>query len=568
MSRTVLDHAAKRIAEHAAAHELGSVRIILHGGEPLLAGPDLLGYAVGAVRDAAGPEVRVDATVQSNGTHLDAPFLELFREIGVRVGVSVDGGAAGQDRHRTYASGRGSHAAVDPAIRLLAAERYRDVFAGLLCTIDVRNDPVATYEALLGYDPPAVDFLLPHGHWATPPPFRAPGAADTPYGDWLAAIFDRWYHAPVRETRVRLFTEIMHAILGGESTTESIGLSPVAVAVIEADGVHRAVGHPEVGVPGCAVDRAAHRPRRVRRRAAAAADRCPPAPGGGAAEGVPRLRGAAGLRRRPVRAPLPAGHGLPQPERVLPRPAPAHRPRPLGDGGRHRGHPGPQAMSLRRHRIPADLLALLAEGGGGPAAIRRLAAIDLSRRMLLVSGVVTVSRQSGRAAHDLASQAYELLAAVQQEAPRAVDAVLRHPAVGAWAWRTVLAASSGRPSRLADPAGLALVAGAAAVRARFPCDLPVPVTDGAVMLPSLGQALVPPQTGDRLPRLRSRPDGATVLAGGARVPIPADPHRDAAGWHGLRAISATADGAAIRLVIDDLDPHRMPLPTLRGLARR
>lgn len=236
MSRTVVDQAAERIAEHAAAHELGSVRVILHGGEPLLAGPDLLGYAVGAVRDAAGPDVRVDATVQSNGTHLDAPFLELFREIGVRVGVSVDGGTAGQDRHRKYASGRGSHAVVDPAIRLLAAERYRDVFAGLLCTIDVRNDPVATYEALLGYGPPAVDFLLPHGHWAAPPPFRAPGAVDTPYGDWLAAIFDRWYRAPARETRIRLFTEIMHAILGGESTTESVGLSPVAVAVIEADG--------------------------------------------------------------------------------------------------------------------------------------------------------------------------------------------------------------------------------------------------------------------------------------------------------------------------------------------
>jgi len=236
MSRAVADRAAARIAEHVAAHELGSVRLILHGGEPLLAGPDLLGYVVGAVREAAGPRVRVEASVQSNGTHLDASFLEFFRELGVRVGVSVDGDAAGQDRHRTYASGRGSHAVVDPALRLLGSARYREIFAGLLCTVDVRNDPVASYEALLRYDPPAVDFLLPHGNWAAPPPFRLPGAPGTPYADWLAAVFDRWYHAPVRETRVRLFTEIMHAILGGESATESVGLTPVAVAVIEADG--------------------------------------------------------------------------------------------------------------------------------------------------------------------------------------------------------------------------------------------------------------------------------------------------------------------------------------------
>lgn len=236
MSRAVADQAAARIAEHAAAHKLGSVRLILHGGEPLLAGPDLLSYVVRGVREAVGPATRVDVAVQSNGTGLGLPFLELFRELGVRVGISVDGDATGQDRHRKYASGQGSHAGVDQAIRLLSAQPHRDLFAGLLCTIDVRNDPVATYEALLGYGPPAIDFLLPHGNWLTPPPFRVPGAPDTPYADWLAAVFDRWYHASARETRVRLFTEIMHAILGGEPTTESIGLSPVAVVVIEADG--------------------------------------------------------------------------------------------------------------------------------------------------------------------------------------------------------------------------------------------------------------------------------------------------------------------------------------------
>jgi HEXXH motif-containing protein len=217
----------------------------------------------------------------------------------------------------------------------------------------------------------------------------------------------------------------------------------------------------------------------------------------------------------------------------------------------------------RRHRIPDELFSVLAEGGGADA-VRRLGAIDLSRRMLLVGGVLTLSRQFGRATRDLASQAYELLATVQQEAPRAVDAVLRHPAVGAWAWRTVLAADAGGPTRLADPAGLALVAGAAAIRAKFPCDLPLPVTDRSVMLPSLGQVLLPPRADGAVARLRSRPDDVAVLAGGTRVPIPADPHQESVGWRGLRAISATADGAAIRLVIDDLDPHRMPLPTLRG----
>lgn len=217
----------------------------------------------------------------------------------------------------------------------------------------------------------------------------------------------------------------------------------------------------------------------------------------------------------------------------------------------------------RRHRIPEELLALLADGGGGAEAMRRLAAVDLSRRMLLIRGVVAMSRESRRDTDDLASQAYELLAAVQEAAPQTVDAVLKHPAVGAWAWRTVLAVSSGRSSRLADPSGLARIAGAAAIAAGFSCDLPVPVTDGSLMFPSLGRLTVPAQAGERL-RLRCGPAGAVVLAGKTGIPIPADPDASTKIWQGLRAISGNARGTIIRLVIDDLDPFRMPLSTLRG----
>jgi uncharacterized protein len=69
-----------------------------------------------------------------------------------------------------------------------------------------------------------------------PPPGREPGSAATPYADWLIEIFDRWYAAPKQETRIRLFSEIIHLLLGGASASEAIGLSPVTVVVIETDG--------------------------------------------------------------------------------------------------------------------------------------------------------------------------------------------------------------------------------------------------------------------------------------------------------------------------------------------
>jgi uncharacterized protein len=237
MSRGVLEQSATRIAEHARAHQLPSVKIILHGGEPLLAGPEFISYAVQTVREAADPGTRVDVTVQTNGLRLDAGYLDLFAELGIRVGVSLDGDTAAQDRHRRYPNGRGSHAMVTAALdRLVRHPRRDELFGGILCTIDVRNDPVATYEALLEFDPPLIDLLLPHGNWAAPPPGRVPGSAATPYADWLIAVFDRWYGAARQEMTIRLFSELMHVILGGVSGTEAVGLAPVAIAVIETDG--------------------------------------------------------------------------------------------------------------------------------------------------------------------------------------------------------------------------------------------------------------------------------------------------------------------------------------------
>jgi uncharacterized protein len=235
MSPAIVDRVAARIGEHARAHGLTSLELVLHGGEPLLAGPDLIAHAVRSVRQATGPAVGVGVSIQTNGVRLGG-FLELFDALDVRIGVSLDGDASAHDRHRRRANGRGSHEAVAAALGELGADRYRRLFSGLLCTIDVRNPPLATYEALLAFDPPKIDFLLPHGTWTAPPPFRVPGSSATPYADWLITIFDHWYRAPRRDTEIRLFSEIIQLLLGGASSAEAVGLSPAGMVVVETDG--------------------------------------------------------------------------------------------------------------------------------------------------------------------------------------------------------------------------------------------------------------------------------------------------------------------------------------------
>lgn len=234
MSREIGQAAARRIGEHAARHELDHVRVILHGGEPLLAGTRRLLRLIADVRGALPDGCGLSVGMQTNAVTLDSAKLDLLAAAGVAIGVSVDGTPTDHDRHRRFRSGQGSFQAVERALALLGGPRFRSSFAGLLCTVDPTTDPARAYAALLRHAPPSVDLLLPHANWSAPPS-RSPGQT-TPHGDWLVAIFDLWYDAPRRQTRIRLFEEIMNLLLGGTSRSEQVGLSPVAVAVVESDG--------------------------------------------------------------------------------------------------------------------------------------------------------------------------------------------------------------------------------------------------------------------------------------------------------------------------------------------
>ncbi|MFD0853290.1 radical SAM protein, partial [Actinomadura adrarensis] len=109
MSRPIVDMVARRIAEHAETNLLDRVDVILHGGEPLLAGVDHLRYIATTIREAMPPDVHAALQVQTNGVLLDPYFLDLFDELDISVGVSLDGDEEGHDRHRRRADGRGSY---------------------------------------------------------------------------------------------------------------------------------------------------------------------------------------------------------------------------------------------------------------------------------------------------------------------------------------------------------------------------------------------------------------------------------------------------------------------------
>ena len=182
MSDEVILRTSQRIAEHATLHSIRTVQVVLHGGEPLLAGVDRMRKVITQLHSALRGVCHLDLRIHTNGVRLNQKFCELFAEYGVKVGISIDGDQAANDRHRRYADGRSSYDHVIRAIGLLRTERFCHLYAGLLCTIDVANDPVTVYDALMSLSPPRIDFLLPHATWDNPPARGRPRAASTPTG--------------------------------------------------------------------------------------------------------------------------------------------------------------------------------------------------------------------------------------------------------------------------------------------------------------------------------------------------------------------------------------------------
>jgi len=234
MAFEVAKQTAMRIGEHVRMHELKSITLIIHGGEPLLAGRELIAHLINETRSAVGSDVTVNAIIQTNAISLDDSYLELFQELGVRVGVSLDRNTQNYGAHRRFLNGRGGDVAISAGLRRLLQPRFRHLFSGLLCTVDLYKNPIETYDALADFEPPRVDFLLPYGTWEAPPPGRLPGVSDSPYADWLIAVFEHWYPAP--RVGIRIFDDVMKILLGMISNTEGLGLEPARVVVIEPDG--------------------------------------------------------------------------------------------------------------------------------------------------------------------------------------------------------------------------------------------------------------------------------------------------------------------------------------------
>lgn len=237
-----------RIAEHCSKHRLSTFEVIMHGGEPLMAGIEYLKQFTQSIRENA-PKIDIKFAVQTNGTLLTEKILTWFIQEKISVGLSLDGPRNVNDLHRRDHEGKSSFDKVENCLKLLSDSQGRQVWSGVLAVIDLRNDPLEVYNFFKEYRPLSIDFLLPLAHYELLPPGKTESCNSTLYADWLLKIFSTWYIEREQTISIRKFENVISMILGGRGTLEELGLEPVDFAVIETDGSIEAVDSLKVTYP-------------------------------------------------------------------------------------------------------------------------------------------------------------------------------------------------------------------------------------------------------------------------------------------------------------------------------
>jgi len=204
------------------------------GGEPTLMGLPFFQRAIALQRRYGRPGAVVANGLQTNGTLLDAPLAAFLAEHRFLVGVSLDGPAALHDPNRATAGGGPTHARVLAGIDTLGRNRVEFNILTLVNRLN-GNHPETIYRDLVArgfrYHQyiPCVEFdaqgrLLPVS------------VSARQWGDFLCALFDRWYAADTRTVSIRLFDSLLVRLVDGVANVCAMGRTCCQYFLVEHNG--------------------------------------------------------------------------------------------------------------------------------------------------------------------------------------------------------------------------------------------------------------------------------------------------------------------------------------------
>lgn len=251
MSDEVFAQLLVRMHEYCDHPSKSSMSLVFHGGEPMLMGTDRLRRFTRLARAQLGEKLH-SIKLQSNATLVDDDWVATLNELGVTVGVSLDGPPEIHDMFRVDHAGKGSHASVLKGLQRL---QEHELLAGVICVVNPAHSGFEVYRYFRSLGITRMDFLFPDAtHDVKQELYGQYGT--TPVADYLIPVFDEWVKEDDPAVRVSCFEDIIRAILGGKPRSDLIGNSRANYLVIDTDGSIQALdalkvcceGTPESGL--------------------------------------------------------------------------------------------------------------------------------------------------------------------------------------------------------------------------------------------------------------------------------------------------------------------------------
>lgn len=231
MSFDTINLLIERLKEYQNKYNLDEMLIVFHGGEPLLMGHKRFSEVLNLIYTELSNIVKLEFSVQTNGSLLTKQYARLFKEYNVGVSVSIDGPKKYHDIYRIDKKGAGSWERVIKGIEEI--QKYPELFSGTISVINPQIHPKQLFDFFQDNNIIITDLLLPDGNYD-----RIPKDKDVNNGiyiDWLIEAFDVWFNE-YQNITVRVFENVLESVSGLEISSDVFGGGELSYLTIETDG--------------------------------------------------------------------------------------------------------------------------------------------------------------------------------------------------------------------------------------------------------------------------------------------------------------------------------------------
>lgn len=209
---------ARFLRQGALDSEASVVRLILHGGEPMMMRPDQFDRMCQLFVDEISGAAQVQFSMQTNATLVSEAWVALIEKYSIGIGISLDGDRRVNDTRRVDHQGRGTYdRSIRGARRLFAASEEGRIRApAVLCVINPDEHGGETLRHLvreIGFK--WIDFLLPIDTRET-----LPSDAGARVGTYLGQVFDAWNEMGDKSVSIRFFDQFYTFMTGVDRPTK------------------------------------------------------------------------------------------------------------------------------------------------------------------------------------------------------------------------------------------------------------------------------------------------------------------------------------------------------------